>query len=218
MWRIFRNFLLNRRRNAAILIQRMARKTILRSNSQSFLKIDMTLNPFTPMRHKLLTDFQVKVAYYYRKHLKRVKEKRRLEEEKRKKKLALQAKKGKKGAKSKKGKKASKAATLTPAKAKEIANDMQEGIPRQSTQKEEKNTAELDEIEEPSVNINIGGEPLREEDEDEDKPESQQSKRSKGTAEKKSDFDDEELKRQSMLDLGDGSTNILERESNEDKS
>jgi hypothetical protein len=82
------------------------------------------------MRHKLLTDFQVKIAYHYRKHLKRVAEKKRIEEEKRKKRLAAAAKK-KGGKKGKKGKK--KAATLTPKQGKDI-----------TTVKDEKNLTELE--------------------------------------------------------------------------
>lgn len=118
------------RTNAARKIQRLARRTVLRTNSQSFLRIDVKLFYFTPIRHKLLTDFQVKIAYHYRKHLKRVAEKKRIEEEKRKKRLAAAAKK-KGGKKGKKGKK--KAATLTPKQGKDI-----------TTVKDEKNLTELE--------------------------------------------------------------------------
>lgn len=140
----------------------------------------MKLFYFTPMRHKLLSDFQVKIAYLYRKHLKRVAEKKRIEEEKRKKKLAAAAKKkGGKG-KGKKGKK-KKAATLTPKQGKDIT----------TVGKDEKNLTELEPgVDQPTVDINVDGEPLEKDDEDDEKPGSQGSKRSKGTAENRSDLNE----------------------------
>jgi len=74
----------------------------------------MKLLYFAPVRLKLLTDFQVKVAYLYRKHLKRVAEKKRIDEEKKRKRLAAAAKKKSKGGPKKKGKGKKKAATLSP--------------------------------------------------------------------------------------------------------
>ena len=158
------------------------------------------------MRHKLLTDFQVKIAYHYRKHLKRVAEKKRIEEEKRKKRLAAAAKK-KGGKKGKKGKK--KAATLTPKQCKDI-----------TTVKDEKNLTELEPgVDQPTVDINVDGEPLDKDEDDEDKPGSQGSKRSKGTAEAKSDDENDETMKKTTLFDADGNPieqPILEKESDDE--
>ena len=124
-WRKLMLFIRHRKAQAALKIQRAARRTLLRPNDQNYKFIEGRLHSFTPLRQKLLEDFQVKIAYLYRKHLKLVAEKKRIAEEKRRKKQAALAKKKTKGGKAKKGKK-KKAQTMTAEASKALAEGKEE--------------------------------------------------------------------------------------------
>ena len=86
--------------------------------------------------------------------------------------------------------------------------------------KEEKNEDDLEPgVDQPQVEINVDGEPIDPEDDEENRPSSQVSQRSKGTAEKKSDFDEDEgLHRSTLLETGEGEDGLLDRKSNEEAS
>jgi len=74
-------------------------------------------------------------------------------------------------------------------------------------------------VDEPTVDINVDGEPLEKEDEDEDKPGSQGSKRSKGTAEGKSDNENDDTMKKTTFFDPDGNPieqPILEKESDDE--
>lgn len=65
------------------------------------------------------------------------------------------------------------------------------------------------------MEINVDGEPLEpDEDEEEKRPSSRASRESKGTASKKSDFDEDEvLQRSTLLETGEGDEGALSRKS-----
>lgn len=115
-FRLFCSLVLKMKTKAAVTIQRVLRQTILRPNEESFTIIDNKLEYFESLKHKLLTDCQIKIAYSWRKYIK--KKRIRLAKEAAAKAKRLAAKKGKTSKKGKKGKK--KSATMQPKESKEI--------------------------------------------------------------------------------------------------
>ena len=108
-----------RRDKAARTIQKYAKMTILRPNKESFDRIDKKLSLFIGLKHNLHTDCQTKIAYSWRKYIK--KKKARLAKEAAAKAKKLAAKKGKKGKSNKKRSvTVKKMPTVEPTKAESI--------------------------------------------------------------------------------------------------
>lgn len=144
------------------------------------MRIDSKLVYFDALKHKLLTNCQIKIAYSFRKFMK--KKRIRLAKEAAAKAKKLAAKKGKKGKATKKGKK--KATTMTPKENKEITilKDRTADSPLEPG------------LEEPSVILKVDGVEVENEENEGDlsRPPSNQSKKSKGTNERNSDDEDDD--------------------------
>lgn len=83
---------------AAIKIQRLAKKTILLTNEEAFSIIKTKLFFFDSLRNELLTDCQIKIAYRWRRYIKKKNARLAKLAEDKEKKLAAKNK-GKKGGK-----------------------------------------------------------------------------------------------------------------------
>lgn len=193
--------------------------TVLRPNKESFDRIDRKLRLFIGLRHDLHTDCQIKIAYSWRKYIKR--KKARLAKEAAAKAKKLAAKKGKKGKTNKKRsvtvKKmptAEPANTTTKAESIVKAADLGKQLLKAGTEM-------------PSVDIKVDGVDVVDKESQDDNEHSphNHSDKDKGTAikEQTEDEDDEHdgiQRKSTLIDLREDETtpmDLLDRKSNDDE-